>query len=222
LQDGPLSHSLPHPPLVVFFDLGGVVVDVDLQQARSTWASTLNTSESDFDRVFLNSGIKDAMDRGKITRSEALGELSALCTPTVGEDLIIRCWTSAITARPEVSELVREVARNARCAVISNTDPLHAAYIESETGIGAAIERWVYSYQAGSMKPESGILRLALQHLAVHPEDALLIDDRVENLVAARSLGMDGLHYDNFESVRRGLAARGLLGPGWLPLGSSD
>ena len=29
-----------------------------------------------------------------------------------------------------------------------------------------------------------------------------------------------GLNYDNFESVRRGLAARGLLGPGWLPLGS--
>jgi len=220
LQDEHLSHSLPHPPLVVFFDLGGVVVDVDLQRARCAWAAELGTSESDFDRVFLDSGIKDAMDVGKITRSQALRDLCALCASPVAEEVIVRCWSSSISPRPEVSEMVHEVARNARCAVISNTDPVHAEYIKAVTGISTAIERWVTSYQAGSMKPEIGILRLALQHLAVHAEDALLVDDREENLVAARSLGMDGLHYDNFESVRRGLAARGLLGPGWLPLGS--
>ena len=79
------------------------------------------------------------------------------------------------------------------------------------------IERWIYSYQAGSMKPETDILKFALRLVAVRPEAALLVDDRKDNLAAAQQLGMDVLLYDNFESVRRGLAARELLQPDWLP-----
>jgi len=201
----------------VFFDLGGVVVDVELDRARRAWSDAMGTGPEDFDRVFFESGIKDRMDIGRLGTSEALGEIQALLGGSIDEALVVRCWSSSLSPRPRVSELIRKVAASTRCAVISNTDPLHAATIEAQGGIAGVVERWVYSYQAGCLKPHSGIFELALRHLGVRAEETLLVDDRQDNLAAARELGMDGLHYDSFETLRRGMAERGLIEPGWLP-----
>lgn len=217
LQIPEAHHSQSPLPSVVFFDLGGVVVDVDLDLARRAWSDAMGTGTADFDRVFLESGIKDRMDVGQLGTSEALREIEALVGGSFDEAMVTRCWSSSLSPRPRVSELIHEVAARTRCAVISNTDPLHAATIEAQAGIAGVVERWVYSYQAGCLKPEPGIFELALQHLSVRAEQTLLVDDREENLAAARELGMEGLHYDSFETLRRGMAVRGLIEPGWLP-----
>jgi len=202
---------------VVFFDLGGVVVDVDLDRARRTWAQNMNGDPSGFDRHFLDSGIKDKIDLGLLSAADAIEDIAARCGGEMARNVIVHCWNSTLSTRPEVSELVHEVARGVRCAVISNTDPMHFAFMKKETGIDEVIEHWICSFEAGSLKPDTGILRLALRELNVAAERALLIDDRPENLLAARSLGMDGLHCEGFESLRVGLVERGLLDGDWRP-----
>jgi FMN phosphatase YigB (HAD superfamily) len=101
--------------------------------------------------------------------------------------------------------------------VLSNTDPIHSAWIEEESEIRVAITRWFYSYQCGSMKPESRIFEFALQELGVAAEETVLIDDRDENIAAAQRLGMDTIHYTSFEAVCEELVDRELIPARWLP-----
>jgi len=202
---------------VVFFDLGGVVVDVDLDRARAAWAQTMNDDPAGLDRHFLDSGIKDRIDLGLLSAADAVEDIATRCGGQIDPDRIVDCWNSTLSTRPAVSELVHEVARRVRCAVISNTDPMHFAFIKAQSGIDDVIERWICSFEAGSLKPDTGILRMALRELNVAAEHALLIDDRRENLLAAQSLGMDGLHCSDFESLRTGLVERGLLDSEWRP-----
>jgi putative hydrolase of the HAD superfamily len=202
--------------MVVLFDLGGVVVDVDLNWSRVAWAATTGTSHTDFDRVFLDSGIKDQIDRGEMSESEALARIRELHSGAIEDHQIRHCWTSCLRTRPYSTQLVHAVARRSRCAVLSNTDPIHSAWIEEQSEIRDAISRWFYSYQCGSMKPEPRIFEVTLQTLGVSAEEALLIDDREENIAAAQRLGMETIHYTSFESVCEGLAGRDLIPANWL------
>ena len=60
-------------------------------------------------------------------------------------------------------------------------------------------------------KPDPAIYRLALEQLGVAPERALFLDDRADNVAAARRLGFVGHHSRDAESLRRALSERGLI-----------
>lgn len=203
--------------MLVFFDLGGVIVDVDLNWARDAWCETTGGSNADFDQVFLDSGLKDRIDRGEMSETEALERVRQLFGRPVKDEQIRSSWSSCLRARPYSGQLVHAVSQRARCAVLSNTDPMHSAWIEEHSGIGGSISRWVYSYQCGSMKPEAAIFHFALNELGVEAEQTLLIDDRPENIAAARDLGMNAIHYTSFGSTCAELGRYKLLPRNWRP-----
>jgi glucose-1-phosphatase len=203
--------------MLALFDLGGVIVDVDLNWARDAWCETTGGSNADFDRVFLDSGVKDRIDRGEMSESQALDKVRQLFGQELQDEQIRASWTSCLRARPYSGQLVHAVAQRTRCAVLSNTDPMHSAWIEEHSGVNESISQWVYSYQCGSMKPEAAIFRFALNELCVEAEQTLLIDDRPENVAAARDLGMNAIHYTSFEVTCIELVRYGLLPAGWAP-----
>jgi HAD superfamily hydrolase (TIGR01509 family) len=198
-------------PAVVFFDLGMVVVDVDIVRARTLWSQMTGRDGHTFDDIFFGSGIKDAMDVGTINGPQALAQAELLCGGVVSQAELLKCWNAILATRPRVSETIRQVGSIARCAVISNTDPLHARFIEEHCGIADIIEHWTYSFDTRSMKPEPEILNYALNKLGVAGSQALLVDDRRDNLATAATLGMDTVYFENIAQVRQALFQRGLL-----------
>jgi putative hydrolase of the HAD superfamily len=58
-------------------------------------------------------------------------------------------------------------------------------------------------------KPAPAIYRHALAQLAVQPEEALFIDDKLANIEAARALGMQAIEYSTVEQLRADLIAQG-------------
>ncbi|MBJ95965.1 MAG: hypothetical protein CMP23_15995 [Rickettsiales bacterium] len=203
--------------MLVFFDLGGVVVDVNLNWARQAWARSTAQAPTEFNRIFLDSGLKDLIDRGQLSADAAIERVQQASETPVSAEQIRSCWSACLRKRPSSTRLVHEVARKSRCAVLSNTDPIHSAWLEANTGINPAIEHWVYSYQCHALKPEPEIYRFALEQLKIPATQALLIDDRAENIAAARSMGMDTIHFDRLDQVVSALAARDLLAVSWQP-----
>lgn len=48
----------------------------------------------------------------------------------------------------------------------------------------------IFSYEEGRLKPDERLYLLALERLSIKAEDALFIDDRLENIQAAQKLGI--------------------------------
>lgn len=69
----------------------------------------------------------------------------------------------------------------------------------------------VVSGQEGMVKPDPRIYDLALERFGLTAKRAVFIDDRRENVAAARERGMIGLHYTPTSDLRRALATLGLL-----------
>jgi 2-haloacid dehalogenase len=68
----------------------------------------------------------------------------------------------------------------------------------------------VVSGHEGIVKPDPAIYRLLLQRYSIAAARAVFIDDKIENVEAARRLGLHGVHFVDPAAVRPALRALGL------------
>ena len=82
-----------------------------------------------------------------------------------------------------------------RLGMLSNGVPEIVARIRSDRDLSALFDAVVISYEVQLAKPEPEIYRITLDRLGVPPGAALFVDDRLENIDAARELGFETLHF---------------------------
>jgi len=107
-------------------------------------------------------------------------------------------------------ELFERLATTRRLALLSNTDPIHVAHIEANYAFVRYFSARVYSCHVGLSKPGPAIYHRALRELQALPEDTLFIDDVLENVTAARALGIHGVHFTSAEALLTDLTSLGL------------
>lgn len=80
-----------------------------------------------------------------------------------------------------------------RVAAISNEGKELAEYRIKTANLTSFIDDFFVSSFVGYQKPDPQIYRIALEVTQTNPKQALFIDDRLENVVAAEQLGMKGI-----------------------------
>jgi putative hydrolase of the HAD superfamily len=63
------------------------------------------------------------------------------------------------------------------------------------------VEHLTLSFEIGVAKPEPAIYLRCLESLGVEPAEALFVDDRRENVEAARALGMEGVLFEGEDAL---------------------
>ena len=104
------------------------------------------------------------------------------------------------------------LAPRCRLALLSNTDPLHLAALETQFSFLRHFPAGtrIYSCRIGASKPAPAIYEAALQALGVQAREALFIDDVAEYVQGARQLGIDAIRFESPSHLREELAKRGL------------
>ena len=187
---------------VLFLDLGGVVVDVDIDAGRRCWG------RPDFDDVWFESGLKRRMERGEISEEDALAEVTRRTGVEAAHSR--RSLDAILAPRPAVVAMLQKISKSTIC-VISNIDPVHATWCRSHAGIERLVMRWIFSFDVGAMKPEPRIFQAALDAMDARPGDGLLLDDRRENIAAAAALGMDGILFESAVQAEAALRTQGMI-----------
>ena len=74
----------------------------------------------------------------------------------------------------------------------------------------------IWSYQHRLIKPDPAIYKLLLERLGSAAEETLFLDDKLENIEAARQLGIHALQFSTVDQLRQDLISSGM--DAWLPL----
>ncbi|MBB6096745.1 putative hydrolase of the HAD superfamily [Deinobacterium chartae] len=110
---------------------------------------------------------------------------------------------------PGAREVLTELrARGYKVGVLSNTLPNVAVTLEA-VGLGDLVDVAISSCTLGVHKPDPQAFLLAAGQLGVTPEEVLFVDDKLENVEAARSVGMQAILIDH-HGVGHPEAARSL------------
>ncbi len=186
--------------VVVAFDLGGVVVDVD--------TSVIARFGDGAQAAFFGDGRHDAVTVGALDGDADLDAVGAALGGARRDD-VEAAWRDVVRFSAGGLELVADVARRADVAVDvaiwSNTDPIHWRVLGGP--LEALAASVAPSFQLGQHKPDAGYFEAALARAGVNASDVIFVDDRADNVAAARAAGIEAYAVEGVAAARAAIDA---------------
>ncbi len=196
----------------VAFDLGGVLYDTEVERFALAAGQAFGCTEPQLVKATFTSGLWHQVETGALDGEGflrgLLGELGIAADPQALETLR-RGWLDILALRPGVPALLDRL--RAPAVVWSNTDPIHGGSVRDASPLGRRLQGWYFSCELGVEKPSAVFFQRALEHMGCMPARVCYVDDRPDNVAAARSLGVDAFLASSLAGVETGLACRGLL-----------
>lgn len=124
-------------------------------------------------------------------------------------------WTREFERNIRVDQRALDLAATLRrngyqTPVLSNTIPPHVCVMR-ERAVFEGFDPLIFSCDVGMRKPDREIYEQTLRRSrVVNPAQAVFIDDGVKYVDAARAVGMQGIHYQNFDQLCDELRALGV------------
>ncbi len=131
-------------------------------------------------------------DRGTVTTDEYWSRVLGTRIPPTTIERLLEC-DATMWSRPNEASLaaVHRLAHDGhRLAILSNAPAPLADGLERLAWL-APFETRIFSGRLGLLKPESAIYHVTLAALGADPGDVIFVDDRAENIDAARALGLE-------------------------------
>jgi HAD superfamily hydrolase (TIGR01509 family) len=111
-----------------------------------------------------------------------------------------------------MEDLLDRVRARYRVAFLSNSNEIHAELIPRRfSSLFQKDDRFIFSHRFRVAKPDPEIFRRALEVLGTLPQHIVFVDDLIENVFAARSIGMTAFQFIDAEQLTRELVAAELL-----------
>lgn len=136
-----------------------------------------------------------ALDAGSIDYEENVAHAVTLVPEYLKETVarFFQDWNKYLTPLTQTWELVRELKDKGYSLYILSNASVNFAEHASQYEITKEFDGIVFSAVIQKLKPEPDIYRYLFDTYSLKPSECFFIDDCVENIIAARSLGMDGI-----------------------------
>lgn len=181
----------------VFFDLGGVIVRTEYQAPRQHLAERLGMEYEDLEKLVFAGPSGQRASLGEISTEEHWVEVTKRLRRPASETEAIRAeFFAGDVIDREIVEYLRSIRPHYQVGLISNAWPDLRDYIIRQK-FDDAFDHMVISAEVGVMKPEARIYQIALEQAGVNPDEAVFVDDFIENIEGCQAVGMHGIHFRN-------------------------
>lgn len=198
----------------VFFDLGNVIVPLDFDRAYRKASRLTGLSEREIARLLDESGLAVPYENGWITSQEFHRRTEELLGLGLSFEDFGSLWGDMFGDTPLIDEAFLDaLAPGVRFVMLSNTNELHFQWIREKYPVVQRFDDTVLSYEVGAMKPEPKIYHAALEMAGSKPEECFFTDDKPENIVGARAVGIRAEVFEGADKLREQLAALGAMQP---------
>lgn len=181
----------------IIFDLGGVIIDIDPMRSFDALKKLAKQEQADkfseISALFLDFET-GAMDNATFYRQiRELAEQEAL-----EDEIIAEAWNAMLLDIPaDRLEVLRKLKKKYRLFVLSNTNDIHVTAFNKivksvcgEEDLACFFDKVYFSHDLKMRKPDAEIYAFVLNDNQLIPEETLFIDDRPENIEAAKALGI--------------------------------
>ncbi|GAA2332059.1 HAD family phosphatase [Streptomyces cuspidosporus] len=188
---------------IVLFDLFGVITRHQRPGALEKMAARCHTSLDAFTTAYWTH--RPPYDAGRHTAStywtDVLHALSRPADAGTIEELRLTDIDSWSRVDDRMVAYVRTLRDRARVALLSNIPADHAdAFLAAQSWLHD-LDHVAFSGKIGAAKPDPAGFQHCVVVLRAAPADFLFVDDREENVRAARAIGMNGHVFDGRDDL---------------------
>lgn len=176
----------------VLFDYGGVikvghVLSLDLAKIFDISEEEVKIKKEEINKV------GEQASKGTITDDQLFLKISEILDKPLPRNYLAmakKLYSDTFVFIPEILDLAKNLKlRGIKTAVLSNIGKFHSDVTREKNGYDE-FDPVILSYEVKMRKPEPEIYKLALEKVGAKPEECIFIDDKEENLVPARQLGI--------------------------------
>lgn len=150
-------------------------------------------------------------DRGILTPAE-LVKLCSGIDPTVETEIeaLFRDISLLVKEYEYAEDFVRTLKQNGYKIYLLSNYGSNFSEMKENFAFYPYVDGGVISYEVGHIKPEKEIYEALIEKYNIVPEEAVFLDDRLENLEAAEEFGIHTVQVGEFEKALEDLRALGV------------
>jgi putative hydrolase of the HAD superfamily len=196
----------------VIFDLGNVLVFFSFPRMIAQMAACTGLLPQEIQHHFFDTPLREQYESGLIT-TDALYQTFQKASPKqFTKDELLFAISDIFVPNVPVYPLLHALKKKGhQLLLLSNTSEAHFNFLLPRTPILSLFDKYILSYEVGSIKPEAPIYEAALKVAARPPKECFYTDDIPEFIAAAKTLGIDGEVFTGHEALEVQLKSRSLL-----------
>lgn len=188
-------NNLPEGLKAIMFDLGGVIIELHYQKTVTPFAHLAGITEQGIGDLFVTSDVLQRFEVGEISENVFHQQVCEILGINMERELFDATWNALLG---DISrERIKAIQQlDYRTLILSNTNSVHERafneILHQSHGIESlheVVEKVYFSHEVGLRKPDDNIYQYVLEDQQLEPDEILFIDDRADNIQAARQLG---------------------------------
>ena len=200
-------------PIWFLFDLGNTLIKLAYERVLENICRNASASRDQLvDLLERGGGYRD-MERGAVSFLDFYHFVCDRAGYRGSIQELRHIWSDFFDGTmPGMEELLTRVRERYRVAFLSNSNEVHAEIIPRRFAmLFQKDDRFILSHRFKVAKPDPEIFRRAVEVLGTLPHHVVFIDDLIENVLAARTVGMRAFQFVDADSLAAQLEAEGLL-----------
>jgi putative hydrolase of the HAD superfamily len=191
----------------VLFDLGGVLIDLDVQRTISAFCRLLPPQEegaSSSTSLVTAQGLlgghdSELIDRyqtGDISTADFIRTILSVCRPGTTEEQVRDAWFAMLLGIPEENkQLLRDIhAAGYNIYVLSNINEMHVDWVHDYCPELRAARHCFFSNEMHLSKPDTRCYEQVISEAGIRPDETLYVDDLFPNIEEGRRHGFRCIH----------------------------
>jgi glucose-1-phosphatase len=193
----------------LIFDLGGVIIDLDVSRTHQKFAQLARSTAKDLKEKTSAEPFFNEYEKGLLSDDQFRASLRSFLNCLATDSEIDEAWNAMlITIAAEKYALLQTLKNNYRVILLSNTNNIHLKdvnrIVNEDTGrpsLDYFFHKTYYSHLIKMRKPEPEIFKHVLMENNLIESETLFLDDNLENIQSAGALGIQTAHVTSSSMV---------------------
>lgn len=186
----------------IIFDMGGVLVDLDIEDCKRAFKEYLGYEKIDelIDPCHQK-GIYGDLEEGKLSGDEFRKLVLAESRPgSVAEDVDRAMWHILTGIEPYKAQLLKRLSETYDLYLLSNNNEVclprsRAMFAEAGTPMETLFKKCFYSFEMKALKPSEAFYKAVVAEIGLPAEQMFFIDDSQKNVDGAIAAGLPAVYY---------------------------
>lgn len=187
----------------LIFDMGGVLVDLDIEDCKNAFKSLLGYHAIDeiIDPCHQK-GIYGDLEEGTMSAEDFRDAVLAESIPGSDRKLVDEAmWHILVGIAPYKAEMLRRLSESYDLYLLSNNNPIcipHSRKMFEDAGasLDQYFKKCFLSYEMKALKPSAAFYKSVMEQVGLPAEQMLFIDDSQKNVDGAVAVGLPSVYYE--------------------------
>lgn len=187
----------------IIFDMGGVLVDLDIEDCKKVFKETLGYD--DIDQIIdacHQKGIYGDLEEGTLSaeefRSIVLAGSRSGATPEMVDEAMSHIL---VGIQPYKVQMLKKLAQEYDLYMLSNNNAIclpysRAMFAEAGIPLEDIFKKCFFSFEMKALKPSAAFYKAVVEQIGLPAEEMFFIDDSQRNVDGSVAAGLPAVYYE--------------------------